>query len=67
MNKEAFEGIIKFLSAMATGAKLPDRLRTDAEHVRLILTADASEISEVSKAVEVVDGIKRSQEQNLGY
>ena len=67
MNKEAFEGVIKFLSVMATGNQLPDRLKIDAEHVRLIMTADTAEIAEVSKAALVIDGIKRSQEQNLHF
>ena len=64
-NKEAFEGVIKFLNVMASGTKLPDRLKIDAEHVCLILTADTAEIAEVSKAALVIDGIKRSQEQIL--
>ena len=67
MNKEAFEGVINFLSVMATGSQLPDRLKIDAEQVRLIMTADTAEIAEVSKAALVIDGIKRSQEQNLHF
>ena len=31
------------------------------------MTADTAEIAEVSKAALVIDGIKRSQEQNLHF
>lgn len=57
---------MQFLNAMSSGEKLPERLKVDANQVRLILTADIAELDEALKATTKVDGIKRSPDQLHG-
>ena len=65
MNKPWLDATVQFLTALANGNQLPERLQTDAGHVLRIMTADTAEIQHVNASLILMDGLKRSPEQSL--